>query len=105
QQSFLATENLCSCAKQVPELFGFGRVGNRNRFRLMFASLFEQEFDVVPGGKAKQTHSVRQILSHFDSAGANGTGAAKENHFFHLRFALCDRQVATTTGADASDFV
>ena len=55
----------------------------RNGFRPMFARLFEQQLDIVPGGQTEQPDLVGQILGHFDGAGADRAGAAEQNNVLH----------------------
>ena len=52
------------------------RVGDGDGLGPVLPRLFQKEIDVVPGRQTEQTEPVRQILDHFDGAGADGAGAA-----------------------------
>ena len=43
----------------------------------MFGNLIQQQFGVISRGQPHQTDLVRQVLGHFDCAGADGARAAK----------------------------
>ncbi len=42
-----------------------------------------EQFDIVARRQAEQADLIRQILSHFDRAGADGAGAAEEDDVLH----------------------
>ena len=66
-----AGEDLGACAQGVAQFTGLGRVGDANRLRPMLAGLLQQRLHVVARPQPEQADAVRQILGHFDGAGAD----------------------------------
>src|SRR5262249_7129257 len=88
-------------AKEIAQFLCFRGISYGDDFGLMFASLFEEQFEVVAGGQADELKAVGQILSNLDGAGADGAGAAEQNNPFHLRFTICDLRFRNRSGVTA----
>lgn len=77
-------------AQRATQFLRLRGIVDRDDARLKFLRLFEQQFEIVSRRQADELNLVGQILRNFDGAGADGTGAAKKNNFFHLRFTIFD---------------
>src|ERR1051326_7165824 len=61
--------------------FGWSEIGNG--LRRVFASRFQQQFNVIPCAQADKTDPIGQILSNLDGAGPNRSGTPKQNNILH----------------------
>jgi len=84
QQAFRARMNLHIAAQRRLQFTRFRRIADRDDFRPVPPRLFQQQGGVITRRQAHQPDLIGQIFRHFYRAGADGTGAAKENDVFHL---------------------
>ena len=50
----------------------------------MLEALFNEEIGIATGSQSDQQESVRLVFHHLEGAGANRTGAAKQDDALHV---------------------
>ena len=84
EQTLTAREHFGGSAESLPQIVRVGRVVDRDGFGPMLQRLFGKQFGITTRSETDETNTIGKVFGHFECAGANGAGAAKQNNVFHF---------------------
>ena len=83
-QGFRPREHFGGVAQRRPDSLRLAGVMDRGQSRPMPAALFDEQVGIATGGQPHQLEAVGLVFHHFQGAGANRTGAAKQDDALHV---------------------